>query len=44
MSWNYRRPMPDQFDSEEEYEEAVSSYDNAEAMYIDACLERERER
>ena len=38
--WKYREPQRCDFDTEEEYEEALSYYDNALDMYCDECYER----
>lgn len=29
MSWKYREPLPDDYESEEEYEEALEEYQRA---------------
>lgn len=42
MSWNYRAPQRCDFDSEEEYEEALMCYEDAEDMYAEEYYERTR--
>lgn len=40
MSWNYRYPRAEDYDTEEEYEEACEAYERAEDDYADECIER----
>ena len=42
MSWRYSAPQRCDFDSEEDYNEAVSYYENALDMYADEYYERTR--
>lgn len=41
--WRYREPSVDDYETDEEYEDACKAYDFALDMYIEDCLERERE-
>ncbi len=40
MAWKYKYPLPNQYDTFEEYEEACESYKWAEDQYIDDYIER----
>lgn len=40
MAWKYKYPLPNQYDTFEEYEEACESYEWAEDQYIDDYIER----
>ena len=42
MSWKYREPQREDYDSDEEYEEAYNAYDDALADYIEYCQEVRR--
>lgn len=47
--WKYREPSPEDYDTEEEYLEAMEEYESAEDQYADdhyeeECLERYFER
>lgn len=42
MSWRYSAPQRCDFDTEEEYQDAVSYYEDAADMYADEYLERVR--
>ena len=42
MSWRYSAPQRCDFDSEEDYNEAMSYYDNALDMYAEEYFERTR--
>ena len=42
MSWRYSAPQRCDFDSEEDYNEAMSYYDNALDMYAEEYYERTR--
>ena len=33
--WKYRAPRPEDYSSDEEYQEALAAYDYAEFCYID---------
>lgn len=39
MTWRYREPLPSDFDTEDEYEKALTAYDNALDNYIDQRME-----
>ena len=43
MSFRYREPRPEDYDTQEEYEEAVALYESALDDYCDSYLERERD-
>ena len=43
MSWRYSAPQRCDFDSEEDYNEAMSYYDNALDMYAEEYYERTRD-
>lgn len=43
MSWNYKCPQPEDYDTLEEYEEAVRAYEAAEEEYVERYLERKRD-
>lgn len=38
--WRYRMPSPEDYDSDEEYQDALDAYDAAESFYVDECMER----
>ena len=38
--WKYREPSPEDYDSDEEYQDAIDVYDAAESLYEDKCIER----
>ena len=38
--WRYRMPSPDKYDSEEEYNEALATYEDALSRYEDEAIER----
>ena len=40
MSFRFRKPMPEEYTSDEEYQEALSMYEWAESDYIDDYVER----
>lgn len=42
MSWKYTAPQRCDFDTEEEYQDAVSCYEDAADMYADEYMERVR--
>lgn len=42
MSWRYRKPQLDEYDTEEEYEDALRAYENALDDYCDWVEERRR--
>lgn len=42
MSWKYKYPSLEDYDSEEEYEEACAAYESAEDDYAEEYLERVR--
>ena len=45
MSNKFRKPLPEEYDSEEDYQEALSMYERAESDYIDDYVEmRQMER
>ena len=43
MSFRYREPRPEAYDTQEEYEEAVALYESALDDYCDSYFERERD-
>lgn len=43
MSWGYREPERGDYDTEEDYREALDAYDAAECGYIDEYHERKME-
>lgn len=43
MSWKYREPLRSDYDTDEEYEDALALYDAALADYAERCKERYRE-
>lgn len=42
MSWKYAAPQRCDFDTEEEYEEAMSYYEDAADLYAEEYIERSR--
>jgi hypothetical protein len=44
MSWKYRPPLRSDYDTEEEYQEALDNYYRAQDDYCDEQWERERSR
>lgn len=42
MTWKYRAPLRCDFDSEEEYQEALSYYEDAADLYAEEYHERTR--
>ena len=42
--WKYREPSREEYDSEEEYQDALDAYDSAESIYEEECLERYLDR
>ena len=40
LMWKYREPSPEDYDSDEEYQDALDAYDAAESLYEDKCMER----
>ena len=38
--WKYREPSPEDYDSDEEYQDAMDAYDAAKFLYEDKCIER----
>lgn len=40
MSWKYRYPREEDYDTEEAYEEACAAYESAEDDYVDEYIER----
>ena len=45
MSHKFRKPLPEEYDSEEDYQEALSMYEWAESAYVDDYVEmRQMER
>lgn len=42
MSWRYAAPQRCDFDTEEEYKEAISNYEDAMDMYAEEYYERSR--
>jgi hypothetical protein len=43
MAWKYREPQPSDYETDEEYEEAISAYESAMDDYCDEYLERQRD-
>lgn len=43
IMWRFRTPLPHEFDSEEEYEEALAAYESAYDDYCDMVEEAWRE-
>lgn len=43
MGFRFREPLRSQFDTEEEYQEALQTFEWAESEYIDAYEERRHE-
>lgn len=43
MSWHYHRPSPDEYITDEEYQDALRAYDDAESQYIDDYVEMKME-
>ena len=41
--WKYREPHPEDYESEEDYEEALAAYDRALENYEDDYVDRRRE-
>lgn len=39
MAWKYRYPLPEEYDTYEDYEEACKLYELAESQYVDKCVE-----
>ena len=39
MSWKCKRPQPEDYNTQEEYEEAVKAYEDAETEYIERYRE-----
>ena len=39
MAWKYRYPLPEEYDTLEDYEEACKLYEWAESQYVDECVE-----
>ena len=39
MAWKYRYPLPEEYDTYEDYEEACKLYEWAESQYVDECVE-----
>lgn len=39
MAWKYRYPLPEEYDTYEDYEEAYKLYEWAESQYVDKCVE-----
>ena len=37
--WKYRVPSPGDYDSDEEYQDALAAYEYAESQYIDEYIE-----
>lgn len=35
--WKYREPSPEDFETEEEYQEALAAYEYAEEQYLEDC-------
>ena len=44
MSWKYRKPLRSDFDTEEEYEDALAAYESEVDDYISWYEERHKER
>ena len=44
MRWKYQEPRRRDFDTEEEYEDALMAYESALSFYEDVCKERYNER
>ena len=45
MSNKFRKPLPEEYDSEEDYQEALQMYEWAESDYVDDYIEmRQMER
>lgn len=42
MSWRYTEPQRCDFDSDEDYEHAITTYENALDMYVEEYYERTR--
>ena len=38
--WRYKMPFPDKYDSEEDYNEALATYEDALSRYEDEAIER----
>lgn len=43
MSWRYREPIRSDYDTQEEYESALSAYEDALDSYCEEYIERKRE-
>ena len=41
--WKYHEPRPEDYETEEDYEEALAAYDRALDDYIDDYVDRRRE-
>ena len=39
MAWKYRYPLPEEYDTYEDYEEACKLYEWVESQYVDKCVE-----
>ena len=39
MAWKHRYPLPEEYDTLEDYEEACKLYEWAESQYVDECVE-----
>ena len=37
IMWKYREPSPEDFETEEEYREALAAYEYAEEQYLEDC-------
>jgi hypothetical protein len=44
MSWRYREPQRKDYETEEEFEDAIMAYESALSFYEDVCKERYYER
>ena len=41
--WKYREPQPEDYETEEEYEDALAAYDRALDAYADDYIDSRRE-
>ena len=41
--WKYREPRPEDYDTDEEYQEALAAYESALYDYCEEYLERDRD-
>ena len=43
MEWSHRKPRPEDYESEEAYEEAITAYETALELYVDMFEETYRD-